>query len=679
MEVTELTLSDMEHTIRAHHVMACAGLFAVVCLGLWFFLLVRSATPVLWNTCEDPECEMARQELQNTISPFVDPCQDFYHHVCSRKWPDATRQKTTDFLESAVVNQLGTASWRLRGIEPETGSQSLQVLATFHRVCTNFMRSTRLTLGEIVRPLEEEADLLKLTNFSTVLGRIVTLTLARGIDTIFGLRLVKHTFSEEMCLCLLNGETIANKLGEQNHTENLKYYLQSVLDEIFSKDASARDSLKHILELDSRVFSQLASVEPPVELTMSSLGQLTSALNTAGWLKLINTLLVDNKRLTYNTLLFAEDMTALKKVVGIFKDITTYGLLYLYVHILADVLRFDYQRRFGVSTSLSIGTKACFRAGQDVVTRPWAGLFVSMSDRSAQEARVISTFKLIHPTVAHPYRFAWMEPSSKWKTIGAIGRLDVFPLLSIIRQPSELEQQNRVQAINLSGDFPDLFLRLKASEKLALLKEPPRINDLLMNRLLLEGKVAYSSRLSSIVVPTAMSQQPISYPEKVPLEYNLGTLGALMIKEISRIILPRPEQRATAESPQLSKYLGELLSCANSTARSVLNVSLVSEPVRTVSEELFVWMRSARIAYDTLKHTLRRYRNRKNWAVVWKEAQRTFFRRFCLLSCGSGQPRDPLTPEARCVLPLVNMAEFSEVFECPPSSNMNVGTRCAAL
>ncbi|KAH7966444.1 hypothetical protein HPB49_016390 [Dermacentor silvarum] len=119
--------------------------------------------------------------------------------------------------------------------------------------------------------------------------------------------------------------------------------------------------------------------------------------------------------------------------------------------------------------------------------------------------------------------------------------------------------------------------------------------------------------------------------------------------------------------------------CVDSLARGATNISL-ERPQDNQAPEYYFWLHGARTAYAALSASYAAERSSANWNTFWRAAQRTFFRRLCLLSCRpqhdtpdehhSHDPafvnlRSPAVPaRASCMLPLLNMPEFVEAFEC---------------
>ncbi|KAL1425140.1 hypothetical protein MTO96_019486 [Rhipicephalus appendiculatus] len=204
-----------------------------------------------------------------------------------------------------------------------------------------------------------------------------------------------------------------------------------------------------------------------------------------------------------------------------------------------------------------------------------------------------------------------------------------------------------------------------------------------------ESQVVYDVVSNSLKVPEAVRREPILYTEDVPLEFALGTLGMLMARELLRAAVPNRNAFFVDESgaadtlggvgPPSSVAFLRYDQCVDSLARGAMNITL-ERPQDNQVPEYYFWLQGARTAYAALSASYAAERRAANWDTIWRDAQRTFFRRLCLLSCRpqydtpedrksvdslTGGQRSPGVPaRVSCLLPLLNMPEFIEAFEC---------------
>lgn len=79
-----------------------------ICVVLALFMLLRPNPLIVNDICESEECVSANRYMEDLIDTEVDPCQDFYGHVCN-KWiveKRNTKSRDVDFVESLVQELL---------------------------------------------------------------------------------------------------------------------------------------------------------------------------------------------------------------------------------------------------------------------------------------------------------------------------------------------------------------------------------------------------------------------------------------------------------------------------------------------------------------------------------------------------------------------------------------------
>ncbi|KAL3244821.1 hypothetical protein MRX96_047118 [Rhipicephalus microplus] len=84
-----------------------------------------------------------------------------------------------------------------------------------------------------------------------------------------------------------------------------------------------------------------------------------------------------------------------------------------------------------------------------------------------------------------------------------------------------------------------------------------------------------------------------------------------------------------------------------------------------------------KMAYDAFEHTVSEYRD-QNLAGLNMSVQQLFFVNHCAKGCSEDNSAVPpyASPRARCIVPLMNMREFSDVFGCAARTPMNPHEKC---
>ncbi|KAL1418869.1 hypothetical protein MTO96_005569 [Rhipicephalus appendiculatus] len=220
---------------------------------------------------------------------------------------------------------------------------------------------------------------------------------------------------------------------------------------------------------------------------------------------------------------------------------------------------------------------------------------------------------------------AWMDRTSRSSHLSVLRSVR----LKLFDDNSDDGSRNIVPSWDESTEgFPSDFLRAKRKTQRRSFREPNSLYADLQDVLLYKGKVVYARPLGAVVVPATVANWPLCYnSEEVPPEFNLGTVGYLMATEMARAPF--------VHFPNGTRGLGKLTeirrfaNCIRPVADAVMETPL-SNVSQDVAIEMFVRARAARLAFDVLKEI------GGVDAEAGRVAQMTFFRRFCLLACNSG-------------------------------------------
>ncbi|KAH7962922.1 hypothetical protein HPB52_018656 [Rhipicephalus sanguineus] len=165
----------------------------LVSLALVFFTNRTRATYI--EECNSTACVRAASSFWDLIDSTVDPCQDFYGHVC-RRWDNITGGRLK-FLDHSVQHIARRLNQSLHDADEYGGaSRDTRGVAQFYKLCLRFVTSPdrAISRSKIMRSFgaEERDRLLTLTNFSDVVATLTDLSLSRGLNTVFGVKLVRR-------------------------------------------------------------------------------------------------------------------------------------------------------------------------------------------------------------------------------------------------------------------------------------------------------------------------------------------------------------------------------------------------------------------------------------------------------------------------------------------------------
>ncbi|KAL1414216.1 hypothetical protein MTO96_007692 [Rhipicephalus appendiculatus] len=221
--------------------------------------------------------------------------------------------------------------------------------------------------------------------------------------------------------------------------------------------------------------------------------------------------------------------------------------------------------------------------------------------------------------------------------------------------------------------FADLYLKVMAYGHQRRARSPPTMAEMYVLSYERLHELAYSETLQAMVVPTLYQRSPYLYVKGVPPQYNYATIGVLLSARIAEVISPdsmlttysEPASHDNDPGPsRMAEMYNASLLCLE---RLHSQLGLQHEEDASGDLQRYVMYRQAlslRLAYEGLLASLGAYASTQEFQTFWREAQKTFFIRFCLMSCDAVQKPVPLSPRAGCLLPLHNMPEFATVFGC---------------
>ncbi|KAH6937674.1 hypothetical protein HPB50_003569 [Hyalomma asiaticum] len=287
--------------------------------------------------------------------------------------------------------------------------------------------------------------------------------------------------------------------------------------------------------------------------------------------------------------------------------------------------------------------------------------------------------------VPHTERFFWSgqnQAENILKVIGANATSDAvqaYLSLQVAAEVLALYFKSRVSVYpnvsERSGDFLDEHLTLMEDHEAASISYPLPVGMQTFAERQIDGALAFSEVLNSIVLSGALISAPILYSATMPTEFNFGTMGSLLAREIAHVFTPASskewwDERSQDGFRESTECLRKLYSSFEGNT-SRWNVATASK--------LFALTMAARISLDGFLSGAGGIVGTPlpglEQPQTSPDAMSTFFRRFCLLTCGHDEPH--LSARSRCMIPLSGMPEFADAFRCARGTVMNPDNSCA--
>ncbi|KAH7965766.1 hypothetical protein HPB49_010584 [Dermacentor silvarum] len=661
--------------------------------GLCYIVVISSATLALLalvflthrthstyiEECASGACDRAMSSFWALMEDSVDPCGDFYGHVC-RRWDNTTGGRLK-YLDHTVQQIAHRVNQNLHDVDEFGASLETRGVAQFYKLCLGFVTSPDryISRSQIMHSFgaDKRDRLLTLTKFGDIVATLVDLSLSRRLNTVFGVKLVRRAGAAQVNV--FPGKTLAETVSPHS-ADAWRGYLGKLLVDVATAYPSKKFDLDSLNRTDDTVRQLLYSpdvadnVREAVDAgSLDFLGDATSA-NT--WLAAVNSHLPSDEQLSSKSKVLVTSYGTVRNVLHFLGSLADNGVTYLYLHLLFEVFRFDYVRSLQDRSPVDL-VKECLQASQDVMWHTRNVLTANIfGGRSEGTRKTTDILRKVAQAASSQVQLSLRGEAMRRRAHKMFSTVSLhvhdwyaWNATSFVIGERAVTLVSEARAI----DFPSIYVRLKEEQNRAFLSNARADSDTDDKLHVLDRGVRYDEGVNEVVVPASLRIEPVLYTEDVPFAFAAGMLGTLIATELYRAAIPDPgppmwqlQQRA---------LIAKFQDCAEQLANDALNISIATlSDGRLDSRRLpsnIIWMLAARTAYETLRFATLSFKQAINWPSYWRKWQRTFFRRFCLLMCGSGEEdsgRSGVTPRVLCLLTVASMPEFSEVFDCQDNS-----------
>ncbi|KAK8771981.1 hypothetical protein V5799_024778 [Amblyomma americanum] len=626
--------------------------------------------------CSNHDCRRALRFLDSLMDKGVEPCRNFYRHVC-RRW--TVERYTNGVADGAADNLTGEATrdmfaslhWSMKDDElvASIGDQTgVAELGKFYRSCYTYMATTSPptdTEANLVNFFRRDMDILSIRNMSLLLRQVIRLSLTRGITSLLSTNLVMYRGA--LSVHLTPGSTLAEKLrvrmpngtGAKNFIVRVLNALRPLVPRLAGKNAQRTAAA--LLELERKLVSHSPIPVDVQTFTASGFKFLNEDFGEHGWRKVINSIAPPGTQISDKSTVVANGLDTIKARVNHFRQHLEHGRVYVFLHIVMEIGQFQYLKWFPMGQDTNdIVDHLCIGASQDVMPPTWSRLVSNLTHSSDSEpSRAVAIFDAIQKLAAERPVISGMTEEDVESAVNALADVRLALHQSSL-EPMPKESVALFQSANFSGDFGALYAFLKTSEASRRLRQPPSLDDAILNGLFLSEQVTYSRVMNAVILSGAMRRAPIMYSDRVPIEFDTGTVGVLIAREVFNAGMPTSAQVSGEWYANNVEYF---MRCIETSVRSILRTSLKDMPPARALD-LFRWTRAVKMAHRVMKTSYASVSSSDNFQDVWVTAQQTFFRRYCLLTCNADRSSDERYTSLRCMVPILNMAEFISAFDC---------------
>ncbi|XP_077485324.1 uncharacterized protein LOC144095469 [Amblyomma americanum] len=642
---------------------------ALLACGIIYLLVTRwgGKPPVTVHRCEGLACDDPYEALESLLNHTVKPCDDIYEHVCSR-W--TWNREHVGFLQESLDNYLvqmraifETPSANATGAGLASG---LRAGGGLYSQCLAAMESRSLTLEEDMFFFLHKFLVSRITDSSTPhdalkVGAEISFTF--GLNGLLTLR--PQRLDAAAVVYAFKGSALQTSFPAM---ADLQHYVRIILEAVSAPRAPSLATA--VVALDGIVVAHKHRQK-------SAHKKIPAAELQQKWPALWSLTEVPMKRLAaMSTLasgfLLVRDYENTLDVIRFFETASHADVSwYLVVQMLADLLLFDYITRFELNDKWHV-MRACSGAVNKAVTNVWSSLSKQLMLNKTSRDHVSDIFEIIKSTLAsnQSYFINFVDNTTFdriQETLGGISFVSNGELLEI--------QRNLMLKSGSMSSPTEKFIRnyvaVRHQTRSQSLIWPPNVFWDIASILEMEASASYRDETASLYVSTALQIPHVFYWEEPEHLLNYGTLGALVARELVKSVSPvaRINQDEPLWSQEATQSFLKSMICYVGAG--------VSQRVGNATDfklELFLWLTSARVAYDALRND---FYDSLHKGKSWTAVQKQFFLRFCLTACESSTAT-AVSARNKCIWPLAENPAFVQVFNCPQGSFMSSHQKCNA-
>ncbi|KAH6923716.1 hypothetical protein HPB50_005651 [Hyalomma asiaticum] len=630
--------------------MICVSALMLVLLTITLVLLAyarRTRSPL---ACVTAECQAAFDYLTRLVNASRDACSDFYGYV----WHDGV------------------------------GSAGVRVMRHVYGNCHHYVstKSTSLSFEKTLASARQQLNWTQVRSarsYKDLVEHLVQAAILSGCHTIMRMEVFRDY--HEVIVSLTRGESLLRKLTTTGDRQDLEKALEGVL----------KDDLDKIVEVDLAVDAELYSnrsaewrEEPEVTMPLREILQgIFPNVSVADWVQAFDHVLLSSGKHVYAShASFATGVPYFRRAFREMADNNGIEVTALYAasHLDAEVLSLQLARE-----QIPPDAKKAARFCLNLVQRAFAHSSPKLISKLIEVRGGGSVLKAMYQNIKQRSQdfdvlFLWL-PKTARPVVEK--KIDLMTLVvaseesgpDLFESSGESEDEDYSPLLTYietqSAEFVDMYLRTKSYSHARQARSLPTVRQLYVSRFEGRHELAYTPILHALVVPKLYEMSPYLYTTGVPSQFNYATVGALMSASIAGMMAPAalPPRRAVSALQIIRPQHASAVKLYNVSTRCLQRLhsrlGLQSDVAGNDDEQrraMYIQAVSVRLAYEALLASFGPAATTKEFRALWPEAQRTFFIRFCLLSCDADQKPKPLSPRAGCLLPLHAMPEFADAF-----------------
>ncbi|KAH6933920.1 hypothetical protein HPB50_018842 [Hyalomma asiaticum] len=649
------------------------------------------------GTCTSSMCRYLAQQLRSHIDATKNPCEDFYGYVCGKFRAHHRMSEISFEKERSSIRFLDHAE------VPPSNQTAAQKAAGLYQACVSFVEGDRTETGDLVTwmtslGLELKND-SRLEAFDPV-EMIVRCSLDLGVPAILSFELHQRYFLQgkrgmKIAFSRQEHKWLKDRL-QTSDSRNINHYLV-LLHRYSTDDGGDKKRASRFLELEKELFAiaelQIFPKGGGSLIPVREFGGITKPYITSGEIVTETTAMsmIEYTNNTYGmTSLVYIEPHVLKFIATLLSDkyVGKKGLQYLVAwSVFKHLVDYTVPR-------LLRGTESPSYACYEHVGKAMRLALMSPYFQEAVKPETLNEVDTMFSNIRTAYREAFEKSSWVKGRDRNVALRKLANMRSFIGSPGEYLEPSYLEELYIripfligQGHFPDappdrLFPTwIKAVSLSCRQKWADQATHLYNDSIV---RAHYRHSINSVVIPTGIISRPFFY-DGGPPSLNYGGLGTVVGHEITHAYGIRGitqddtgTKRQWVSAEFTREYTKRALCLRRSYKKSMRHRARQDVLKEELDTEELSALVGATVSYKAFS-SLPKGQRRLTLVGLNITAEHLFFISYCTPLCTEYGLRNyrHAPYRSRCIVPFMNMPQFSQVFGCVEGERMNPKKKCS--
>ncbi|XP_065310553.1 neprilysin-1-like isoform X2 [Dermacentor albipictus] len=622
--------------------------------------------------CVGQECHEVVEFTESLMDHNVNPCSDFYRHVCGR-WINNTKRPSSFMIDVAKNFSETLHEVLVRAHVHGENHELMQNAAIFYNSCITYLKADadiQASTDELFKALNISiSKWLTETNPMQFFREVLRLSLVNRFHTLLAFSVIDD--KGNMSLKVRRYYPL-HIYATPDRKENFHEYMNRFI-KVIGKDYASDTVVEEVLSLDKNRKNVTEDGEP--EMRLSEIECQSFPGKT--WIEVLQKELSLPENVSIITV-------GINTICGELSDVlvntkSAARALYIMALVSRSVLQQDYM--LSDNRDAYAVRNACYQMMRLAFEDTWLHLLSSLLsiNKGIEEIVDVYVTTIAEEIKSRVANWTWMADEDRRAALEKLARIRLvrFYGASMTKQAVQCSSGRKVTSAGFVSNVVNLYVR---DLKNCLFLSVDRSDDLGLEELLLGTNLMVHSAKFAVVVPPMFAVPPMFYRHVEDDKFiNVAVLGIQLVRKVLSLIVDRGARTkggATAgwSNSTLTVYSAFQDCYARESAK--LHAKLNDDQF----DHAFSVMESLRIAYAVKRRYDRDIVSRKKPRLVSSNSM--LYKRACLTLCtAQGAPRDGNTLDfetayASGLLAAANAPMFIDIFGCQAGDTMAAINSC---